>query len=410
MLAAARDQPSLPLPDLDVLEDLLLRGRAHDRTEIVLGLLRRADRHGLGADAELLHEFVVELLVHDGPRARGAFLSLESEGGRMDSRHARFQIRVLVQDHEVLPAHLEDRALEPDLPLRHLRRALVDADPDLHRAGERHEPDAWMLHQRVANRPSRTGKEIQRPRGHSRLLQNLEYLPRRQGRVAARFQDRAVPRDDGRRGHSHRDRAGEIPGRDHHPDPERNVEEVVRFAGVRYQRVRGGRPPAHHLVGVEFTEVDRLGGVAVRLEPVLPHLEHHRGVDLVTALAEEPGSAEQHVGALLGRNARPGLERLLGRGHRVVHVLDRGLREIAHAFGRVRRILALEGFLGRDPLPADHERIGRAELGSRLLERLAHPRLRVGTREIEHRRAVKLRKHGLLLTGTRAVCLYSAPS
>src|SRR5439155_2652829 len=132
------------------------------------------DRHRCHLSLEPLQEFVVEPLVDDRARARRALLTLKAERPRIDALHAGFQVRVLVEDREILSPHFEDRALDPDLPLPHLGRALSDPDPDLLGAGERHESDARMLYERIPDASPRAGKKIENTGGDPRLLQNLE--------------------------------------------------------------------------------------------------------------------------------------------------------------------------------------------------------------------------------------------
>ena len=61
-------------------------------------------------------EGLVDLAVHDQARAGRTLLTLEAEGRRDDAGGRLLQVRRLVHQDEVLAAHLQDGALDPDLP------------------------------------------------------------------------------------------------------------------------------------------------------------------------------------------------------------------------------------------------------------------------------------------------------
>ena len=111
---AAGEEASVFLALLDVFEDRLHRAFVDDRAHVgVLGEV--ADLNLLDAGFELFEELVVDALVDDGARAGGALLSLESECGLRHAFDGGVDVGIGVDDDGVFAAHLEDRALDPDL-------------------------------------------------------------------------------------------------------------------------------------------------------------------------------------------------------------------------------------------------------------------------------------------------------
>ena len=62
--------------------------------------------------------------------------------------------------------------------------------------------------------------------------------------------------------------AGEVPRRNHRTDAEGNIDELVSFALERHDRLR--LRVAKRLARVKLEKVDRLGDIAVGLDPTLP--------------------------------------------------------------------------------------------------------------------------------------------
>ena len=308
--------PTLPAPrpagpelrlapaDLDVVRHGLELPLGGDGAEEVLRVPRRALRELRGPRDDRVDETPVEAPVDDRARAGRALLALEPERGGDDLRDREVEVRVLVDDDEVLAAHLEDDALDPALALRDRGRLLVDPEADLLRARERDEAGLRVLDEEVADLAARAGQVVERAGRHAGLLEEREDPPRDERRVGRGLEDDAVPRDERRGGHPREDRVREVPGRDHGAGAERDVESLGELARVR----RDGdlAAPAQHLSRVELEEVDRLGGLDVGLGPRLADLEDHRGREVVLAGAHPRRGAQEDRGALARGQGGPG--------------------------------------------------------------------------------------------------------
>src|SRR5207245_3246665 len=102
---------------VDVLLDLFHGRLIHDRPDLGLSRLRRTEFQRVRFLDDERNEAVVDRVIDDQPRACGALLALEAERGSNDRRSGFIEILCLaVDDDGVLPAHLCDHALDPDLP------------------------------------------------------------------------------------------------------------------------------------------------------------------------------------------------------------------------------------------------------------------------------------------------------
>ena len=233
----------------------------------------------------------IDALDDDRARAGRALLPLKSEGRGDDSRRRVVQVRVRVNDDGILAAHLGDDALDPDLPVVDFRRALDDAQPDLLRSREGDVARLRVVNDHVAHLAARPGHEVDDARGDARLFQKLEELVGDGRRVRRGLQDDGVSGDERGGGHPRHDGEREVPRRDDDADAERNVFEPIVLALDTRQRLRRG--VAQHLSRVELAEVYGLGGVGVGLRPRLRHLVNHPRGEVVSALAQKRGHAEQ---------------------------------------------------------------------------------------------------------------------
>ena len=195
--------------------------------------------------------------------------------------------------------------------------------------------------------------------------------------------------------HARHDGQREVPGRDHHADTERDVEELVVFAGDLRDRLRFGEP--QRLAAVELEKVDRLGDVGVRLGPALAHLVDHPRRELELALADDLGGAEQVRRPLLRRNLAPGFERAQRRVHRVFGVLLGPLRRAADHVVRIGGVDGSDAPLCLDLLAADDQRVVAAKLGADLVQRRLHLRGNGRIAEVGERLIDEWRGHESLL-------------
>ena len=251
----------------------------------------------------------MDLLVHDQPRAGRALLPLEAERRGDDAARPPRRGPRLVDDDGVLAAHLQHRALDPDLPGQRSARLLGDLEPDLARAGEGDEARLRVLDERVADRRAAAGA-----RSSGRRRECPPPPPPRELRRDGRRVGRGLQHDGvaGRRARRSScppgSRAGSSTGGMTAPTPSGMYSSS--FFSPGYGRQRLGLREPQHLAGVELAEVDRLGGVAVGLGPGLGLLEHHHRGELVLALAQDRGDAQDEGRALRGGHAAPAGEGL----------------------------------------------------------------------------------------------------
>src|SRR6185436_6970669 len=119
--------PAFTLPFFNVRVDGLERFLVDDGAHVGgrIGRIRKLDlRRPL---RNLVEHRVVNPLVDDRARTRGAFLSLETKS-RLHYAGRRFvEIRIVGNDDRILTAHFRDDALDPELSVVNLRGALIDA-------------------------------------------------------------------------------------------------------------------------------------------------------------------------------------------------------------------------------------------------------------------------------------------
>src|SRR5208337_1083771 len=109
----------------------------------------------------------------DGPRTGRALLPAETEGRGHYALDGRVQIGIGANQDGVLAAHLQNRALEPDLIGFSLGGALVNLQAHGLGAGEGDEARLGMLDDGVAEGGAGAGAKVDHAGGDSRLLQNM---------------------------------------------------------------------------------------------------------------------------------------------------------------------------------------------------------------------------------------------
>ena len=153
-----------------------------------------ADLNLLHAGLQLRQKLVVD---HPGARWRASTPSTSAPGSRTPPRPrlrtAASRSASAVHHDGVLAAHLENRALDPDLALGCVCAARsIDIQPDVARSGERDVARLGMRHQRHCRKWRPTRAEVDHARRHAGLFQRLEEFGRDGGRIAGRLQDHGI--------------------------------------------------------------------------------------------------------------------------------------------------------------------------------------------------------------------------
>ena len=200
---------------------------------------------------------------------------------------------------------------------------LVDVQSDFARSGERDVAGLRMRDHGIAEARSCAGAEVHYAFGHADFFEQLDEFGGNGRRIARRLQDDGVAADDRGDGHAGHDGAGEIPGRNHGADAERNVGQRVALARQLHRRF--GFREAQSFAGVELAEIDGLGDIGVGLAPVLADFKNQPRHVFHFALAHQVGGAEQQAGALFDRSVVPGLEGFERGLHGRLDVLFAGL-------------------------------------------------------------------------------------
>ena len=145
------------------------------------------------------------------------------------------------------------------------------------------------------------GAEIDDAIRQADLFEQLHELGGDGGRVDGRLQDHGVSGDDGRRGHSGHDGEGEVPGRNHRADAERNVAELVALAGEldgRLRLIEAERFARRRTRGSRWSRLRRR-----RPRPSSCRPRGEPRAELEAAFANELGGAEEQGGALGDRES-----------------------------------------------------------------------------------------------------------
>ena len=125
--------------------------------------------------------------------------------------------------------------------------------------------------------------------------------------------------------------------------------QLIAFPGILDGRRRPGQP--QRLARIELQEVDGLGDIRIRLNPILAHLVGQPRAELKLAFANQLCRLQQQGRALLHRHVLPGCERLQGRLHRPFGVFQASLLVHPDHLRRPRRIQRLDLVRGARSAP-----------------------------------------------------------
>ncbi len=125
------------------------------------------------------------------------------------------------------------------------------------------------------------------------------------------FSDHGVAGDDRGQRHSRHNRARKIPRRNHSPNAQRNVNQIIFLALHRRHRLRSAQP--QHFPPIKFTEINRLRDIGIGFRPGLAHfINQHRG-EIEFPLPQQIAHAKNKFRALFRRHALPFLKRFSRR-------------------------------------------------------------------------------------------------
>ncbi|EAQ00328.1 carR [Janibacter sp. HTCC2649] len=350
LVATGEDLGALLLADVEVAEDLLVLVVARLGADHDVGVERVAHGDGVDPGDGLLHELVIDRLLHEGTRGAGADLALVEREHR-EALERLVEERVVgrhdVREEDVgaLAAELEGH--RDDV----LRGVLHDQPPGRRLAGERDLVDARVGREGLAGLDAEAVDHVEDTVGEQ-VGDDLDDSQDRRGRLLGRLEDDAVAGRERGSELPRRHEDGEVP-RDDLTDDAEGLVEVVGHRVV----VDLGDPA---LLGADASSevaevVDRerkVGGegLADRLA-VLPGLEHG---ELLEVLLEPVGDLEQDVAPLRRRRATPGV---LGVRGGLDGGVDVGCLAASHHHERLavdwRDVLERLAILGRDPLAAD---------------------------------------------------------
>src|SRR6266404_5633847 len=379
----ARQQLPFFLSDFDVIQNRFHRRLADHWPHVIRRIVAWANRDFLRALHQLLHKRVVNFFGNDHARTRRTFLPLIAKRRLRRAFHCRVDISFVVHHDAVLAAHLQHRALDPDLPRHGFARKLADAQPYFLRARESDVARLGVLHQRVAKGPARAGDEIHRFLWNARLKKNVNEFCRDRWRITCGLEHHRVSGDQRSRSDSRHDGARKIPRWNHYAHAQRNINKVVALAAHRNQLLRLAQ--AQHFPPVEFQKVDRFRDVRIRFRPGLADFVAHQRVQLILPLADDVCRTEKAFRALLRRNALPRVKVFVRVFDRLPRHLRRGILENADDFHRMRRIRGGALLRGGHLLPVEPHRVLTAKLRLHLFQRLLHPRAVLRLRKIDKR-------------------------
>ncbi len=251
-----------------------------------------------------------------------------------------------------------------------LRGAEMNFKTDGTRAGEGDEARFWMLDDGVAECWTGAGTEVDHAVGNAGLLEDFNEARGDCGRVARGLEDDRVAGDDGSGRHAGHDGEGKIPGRNHRTHAERNVEELVAFAGIL--NGRDGRGQAQRFAGVELEEVDGFAHVSIGLGPVFADFVGEPGHELELAPANRLRGPKQQRDARFDRGLAPGIEGVQRGSHGSIYLCRAGHLMHTDNLRRPRGIDGANPLRSLEPLAADDERVLAAEMRGHLVESVAH--------------------------------------
>ena len=129
--------------------------------------------------------------------------------------------------------------------------------------------------------------------------------------------------------------------------------QFVPFSGILDRR-RGPRQ-AQRLTRIELQEVDGLGNIRIRLNPVLAHLVRQPRTELELAFANQLCRLQQQGRAFFHCHVLPGRKRFQGSLHRSFGVLEASLLVHADHLRRPRRVQRLDLVWRPRSLPTDDQ-------------------------------------------------------
>src|SRR5947209_7967250 len=349
LLPAREELVALLLADVDVLQDLLLLVCRRHGAHVRLLVDRVADPELLGPLDEFVDHVVVDFLVDNQTRRRGAPLPGRPERAEHDAVHQELEVRVVHRDDRVLAAELES-------DLDHLLRSAfvhVLAGVDAAREGDR--ADVRMGHETVADDGAGSRDHVHDAGRKARFVEHLDESRGTEGREAGRLQDERATGNEGGPALPGRDRHREIPGRD---QADRSDREAGRQAHLVRQLGRHGLPehPAT-LAGRVLVEVNDLLDIAAALRDDLAHFRRHGSREVLFLPSEDTGGLQQQLSAPRRGRLLPALEGFFRMADRLVQLAVRGQGKRRQRLAR-RRVVRLEALpLRFPPLAADEEAV-----------------------------------------------------
>ena len=213
-----------------------------------------------------------------------------------------------------------------------------------------------MVGERRAGGLAEAGDDVDDAVGYAGFCKQLAESRRRQRRLLRGLEHDRAARGERRRELPRRHHEREVPRNDLPDDANRLAQRIgMPVAGARHRNglTHKARRPSGHIAEHGDRAADI---VAARIGDRLAIVERLDLGELVGVLFKEVAQAPDELGAVGGRDARPGagFKRLARRLHRKVDVGFVSGRDVRDDFLR-RRILDLEGLaaLGLDPFPVD---------------------------------------------------------
>ena len=322
-LTAGQQGGAVLLPQRDVVAhtlELLLR---HQRAHACLGVERIAGAQVGDGGGEGFEEFVIEAVLHEDARARGAHLPLVVVNAGGGATHGALEVGVSEDDVGRLAAEFERD------PLERVCRAAHDDLADRRGACEGDLVYARMRDQCSA-RCAKAGQHAEHAGREFELLEDARQGERRERRLLGRLEQHGIARSQRRRNLHRRHLQRKIPrndGPDHAHGFEPRVVEVARRNRQHAARELAA-PPC-----VVFKSAGRVRNVAMQRFAIgfagVERLEPRQFLDL---LANALGHAPQQPRPGGRRHLRPGaagLQCLLCAAHGRIHVRRRSLRHAA---------------------------------------------------------------------------------
>jgi hypothetical protein len=201
-------------------------------------------------------------------RARRALLARQAERRARDAGGSDAKVGVARDDRAVLPAHFRDAGPRPSA----LREGAHEMHADGGASGEGDARNVRMIDQRLADRATRTGDEVDGPCGQAGVAKRMGEEAAAPRRCRRRLEHDGVACDERRSGGSSRQRQREVERRDHDPRPA-GLQHAAVLAHACAQRVvehaRNVAGVALHLVAVVRNEIRGFLCLAERLHAIL---------------------------------------------------------------------------------------------------------------------------------------------